>query len=45
MSLIYINSRNFGLLDQVEPEFTKTSNDIMAYDPTRVTVIGVAQPA
>ena len=38
--LVYINSRNFGLLDQVEPEFTKTSNAILAYDPTRATVSG-----
>jgi len=38
--LVYINARNFGLLDQVEPEFTKTSDAVMAFDPTRATVIG-----
>ncbi len=38
--LVYINARNFGLLDQVEPEFTKTSNDILAFDPTRSTISG-----
>lgn len=38
--LVYINARNFGLLDQVEPEFRRTSQELMAYDPTRATVIG-----
>ncbi len=38
--LIYINARNLGGLDFAEPEFTKTSNELMAMDPTRATVIG-----
>ncbi len=38
--IVYINSRNFGNLDQVEPEFTKTSNDVLDYDPTRSIVSG-----
>ena len=38
--IVYINARNGGLLDQVEPEFTKTSTDVLAYDPTRSIVSG-----
>lgn len=38
--LVFINARNFGLLDEVEPEFRRTSEELMAYDPTRATVIG-----
>ncbi|MDF3129469.1 glycoside hydrolase family 2 TIM barrel-domain containing protein [Kiritimatiellaeota bacterium B1221] len=38
--LVYINARNFGLLDEVEPEFSKMSHDILAFDPTRSTVTG-----
>jgi len=38
--IVYINGRNFGNLDVVEPEFTKTSNAIMEMDPTRKTMTG-----
>lgn len=38
--IVYINGRNFGVLDHVEPEFTKTSNAILAFDPTRSTISG-----
>lgn len=38
--IVYINGRNFGNLDIVEPEFVKTSDQIMEMDPTRVTVTG-----
>ncbi|MFW6286610.1 MAG: hypothetical protein ACOC29_01590, partial [Candidatus Sumerlaeota bacterium] len=38
--IVYINGRNFGNLDVVEPEFTRTSNDLMAMDPTRYTITG-----
>jgi len=38
--IVYINGRNFGNLDVVEPEFTRTSNELMAMDPTRKTITG-----
>lgn len=38
--LVFINARNFGWARQVEPEFTRTSNAILALDPTRSTVLG-----
>lgn len=38
--LVFINARNFGWSKLVEPEFTRTSNDILALDPTRSTVLG-----
>ncbi|NOU36164.1 MAG: hypothetical protein HOO88_05300 [Kiritimatiellaceae bacterium] len=41
--IVYINSRNFGTLDQVEPEFTTTAKAVAAMDPTRSTVLGGAR--
>ncbi|MBN2450294.1 MAG: hypothetical protein JXR77_07885 [Lentisphaeria bacterium] len=38
--IVYINGRNFGWLDSVEPEFAETSRQVMALDPTRATVTG-----
>ncbi len=38
--IVYINARNFGNLGPVEPMFTRTSNAIMALDPTRGTITG-----
>ena len=38
--IVYINGRNYGNLDVVEPEFKKTSDQVMAMDPTRATVVG-----
>jgi len=38
--IVYINGRNFGNLDVVEPEFKKTSDQVMDLDPTRGTVVG-----
>lgn len=38
--IVYINGRNFGNLDVVEPEFAETSDRVMEMDPTRVTVTG-----
>jgi beta-galactosidase len=35
----YINARNFGLLDQVEPEIKKGVETVMAVDPTRPAMI------
>ncbi len=38
--IVYINGRNYGNLDVVEPEFKETSDQVMAMDPTRGTVTG-----
>jgi len=38
--IVYINGRNFGNLDVVEPEFRETSEALMAMDPTRATITG-----
>jgi len=38
--IVYINGRNFGNLDIVSPEFTKTSDAVMEADPTRKTMTG-----
>jgi beta-galactosidase len=36
--IVYINTRNFGNLEQVEPEFTQASEMIQRIDPTRNAV-------
>jgi beta-galactosidase len=37
--ITYINSRNFGWLDQEEPEIRKAAQEVMALDPTRPAMI------
>lgn len=37
--ITYINSRNFGTLDIVEPELQKVSDAVMKLDPTRPTMV------
>lgn len=38
--IVYINSRNFGTLDVVEPEFTEAWRLIQRLDPTRTAISG-----
>jgi len=38
--VVYINARNLGNLDVAEPEWKQTSDEVMALDPTRATVVG-----
>ncbi|TVR46619.1 MAG: hypothetical protein EA425_16960 [Puniceicoccaceae bacterium] len=38
--IIYINGRNLGMLDSVEPQFREASRQLTAKDPTRSQVIG-----
>ena len=43
--ITFINSRNLGMSDRVEPEITRAAREVMALDPSRpVMVDGGFQP-